>query len=121
MISQASVHNEQQCMPVVHAVSTSVCPLKVFLSSPQQTGIRSSTYLLNHIQGDGSVIAGLEEVLVGMSPGGKVRAFIPPSLAYDGASKSLLAPQPPTFATQRQLLNHSKEPLVFEVELLRIR
>ena len=33
-------------------------------------------------QGDGSVIAGLREVLEGMQPGGKRRALIPPSAGY---------------------------------------
>ena len=33
-------------------------------------------------QGNGSVISGLEEVLVGMQPGGKRRALIPPEAGY---------------------------------------
>ncbi len=70
------------------------------------------------LQGDGRNIAGLEEVLEGMQPAGKRRAFIPPEVGYvnDG-----LEPQPPGFATERQLINHRAEPLVFEVQLVRIR
>lgn len=33
---------------------------------------------------------------------------------------SVLQPQMPTFATKRQLANHSTEPLLFEIELLRV-
>lgn len=57
------------------------------------------------------------QVLIGMSPGSRVRALIPPELGY---TSSVLQPQPPTFATKRQLANHSREPLLFEVELLRV-
>jgi len=67
--------------------------------------------------GDGQLVAGLEEVLQGMAPGGRVRALVPPELGY---TSSALQPQPPTFATKRQLANHSREPLLFEVELLRV-
>lgn len=64
-----------------------------------------------------NLIPGLEEVLLGMSPGGRARALVPPELGY---TSSALQPQPPTFATKRQLANHSREPLLFEVEVLRI-
>ena len=72
------------------------------------------------MQGSGEVIPGLEEVLVGMRTGGKRRALIPPELGY-ASNPSRLQPQPPTFATKRQLLNHANEPLLFEVQLVRIR
>ena len=72
------------------------------------------------MQGTGDVIPGLEEALVGMKPGAKRRAMIPPQLGYSGPNAEL-QPQPPTFATKRQLLNHSNEALLFEVQLLKIR
>ncbi len=46
-----------------------------------------------------------------------MRALVPPELGY---VSSALQPQPPTFATKRQLANHAREPLLFEVELLRV-
>ena len=46
--------------------------------------------------------------------------MIPPQLGYSGPNAEL-QPQPPTFATKRQLLNHSNEALLFEVQLLKIR
>ena len=78
--------------------------------------------------GDESVIEGLSDVVVGMSKGGKRRALIPPKLGYTpfkeefaNQPKSLtLEPIPPTFATKRQLLNHCKEPLLFEIQVVKI-
>ena len=72
------------------------------------------------LQGDGSTIPGLSEALAGMREGGKRRCLIPPSVGYAGG-RSELAPQMPTFATKRQLLNHSNEPLLFEIQLLKVR
>ena len=69
--------------------------------------------------GSGQLIPGLEEVLVGMRPGSKRRALVPPSAGY--ADSPDAQPQPPTFATQRQLRNHQNEPLLFEVQVLRVR
>eukprot|EP00887_Chlorella_sp_A99_P007910 scaffold12.g7910.t1 len=68
--------------------------------------------------GSGELIAGLEEVLTGMRAGGKVRALVPPGLGYEAAPAGL--PQMPTFATRRQLDNHRREDLLFEVQLLRV-
>jgi len=68
--------------------------------------------------GSGSeVIEGLQDAIVGMRQGGKRRVLIPPELGY---VSSVLQPQPPTFATKRQLANHSSESLLFEIELLRV-
>jgi FKBP-type peptidyl-prolyl cis-trans isomerase len=67
--------------------------------------------------GDPTLIPGLNEVLVGMEPGSKRRALIPPALGYTSQE---LQPQPPTFATKRQLVNHSQEPLIFEVQMLKV-
>ena len=47
------------------------------------TSVHVFTCRLVHLaQGGGSVISGLKEVLVGMQPGGKRRALIPPSEGY---------------------------------------
>eukprot|EP00198_Chlamydomonas_reinhardtii_P011648 XP_001700985.1 peptidyl-prolyl cis-trans isomerase, FKBP-type [Chlamydomonas reinhardtii] len=67
--------------------------------------------------GAGELIPGLEEVLAGMSPGSKRRALVPPELGYVGGGEG---PQPPTFATKRQLETHRREPLLFEVQMLRV-
>lgn len=45
------------------------------------------------------------------------RVLVPPEAGY---VSSVLLPQPPTYATKRQLANHSSEPLLFEVQLLRV-
>jgi FKBP-type peptidyl-prolyl cis-trans isomerase len=52
-----------------------------------------------------------------MQQGGKRRVLVPPEAGY---VSSVLQPQPPTFATKRQLANHSSEPLLFEIQLLRV-
>eukprot|EP00882_Tetradesmus_deserticola_P018313 GHRQ01019672.1.p1 GENE.GHRQ01019672.1~~GHRQ01019672.1.p1 ORF type:complete len:231 (+),score=80.59 GHRQ01019672.1:164-856(+) len=67
--------------------------------------------------GSGNIIDGLQDALVGMRQGGKRRVLVPPELGY---VSSVLQPQPPTFATKRQLANHSSESLLFEIELLRV-
>lgn len=64
------------------------------------------------------MIAGLERVIVGMKPGGKRRAVIPPAVGYITTD---LEPQPREFGPQRSLLSHAKEPLLFEVQLLKIK
>ncbi|XP_078438447.1 peptidyl-prolyl cis-trans isomerase FKBP16-1, chloroplastic-like [Wolffia australiana] len=66
---------------------------------------------------DGEVIQGLKEVLVGMKAGGKRRALIPPSAGYINES---LKPIPEEFGPRRSLLSHANEPLVFEVQLLKL-
>ncbi|XP_010536763.1 PREDICTED: peptidyl-prolyl cis-trans isomerase FKBP16-1, chloroplastic isoform X2 [Tarenaya hassleriana] len=63
------------------------------------------------------IIKGLKEVLMGMRVGGKRRALIPPS---EGYVKETLKPIPEEFGPRRSLLSHAKEPLVFEVQLLKV-
>ncbi|CAA0832478.1 Peptidyl-prolyl cis-trans isomerase FKBP16-1-chloroplastic [Striga hermonthica] len=63
------------------------------------------------------IIRGLQEVLVGMKVGGKRRALIPPSLGY---ISDTLQPIPEEFGPRRSLLSHAKEPLIFEVQLLKV-
>ncbi|MCO5571955.1 hypothetical protein L7F22_025706 [Adiantum nelumboides] len=66
----------------------------------------------------GKMIAGLKSILVGMRPGGKRRAVVPP---YAGYITTDLEPQPTEFGPQRSLLSHVNEPLLFEVQLLKIK
>ena len=78
--------------------------------------------LKNHQQqGTGDLVPGLDSALAGALPGSKRRAFVPPSAGYiSKAKRGPLGPQPPTFASRRQLANHEREPLVFEVQVLRV-
>lgn len=73
---------------------------------------------------DSQLIPGLQEALVGMKKGGKRRALIPASQGYTMGGMDIYCaqaePQPPTFGTKRQLQSHCTEPLLFEIELLRI-
>ncbi|KAI4340005.1 hypothetical protein MLD38_024885 [Melastoma candidum] len=63
------------------------------------------------------IIRGLKEVLLGMRVGGKRRALIPPSAGYVDEN---LQPIPDEFGPRRSLLSHVKEPLIFEVQLLKV-
>ncbi|CDP13678.1 unnamed protein product [Coffea canephora] len=63
------------------------------------------------------IVKGLKEVLIGMKAGGKRRALIPPSVGYISEN---LAPVPEEFGPRRSLLSHAKEPLIFEVQLLKV-
>ncbi|KAK4796662.1 hypothetical protein SAY86_028988 [Trapa natans] len=66
---------------------------------------------------DNKIIKGLKEVLLGMRVGGKRRALIPPSVGY---IKEDLEPIPEEFGPRRSLMSHANEPLVFEVQLMKI-
>lgn len=63
------------------------------------------------------IIKGLKDVLIGMKVGGKRRALIPPNVGYVNET---LKPIPDEFGPRRSLLSHAKEPLVFEVQLLKV-
>lgn len=63
------------------------------------------------------MIRGLKDVIIGMKAGGKRRALIPPEVGYIDES---LQPVPEEFGPRRSLLSHAKEPLVFEVQLLKV-
>ena len=67
---------------------------------------------------NGTLIAGLDELLTGMRPGEKRRALVPPELGY---VRKGAAPQPPEFGQKRQVETHASEPLVFEVKLIKTR
>ncbi|WVY94791.1 hypothetical protein V8G54_033879 [Vigna mungo] len=76
---------------------------------------------------ENQMIVGLKEVLTGMRVGGKRRALIPPSAGYVNEN---LKPIPEEvrldilltakFGPRRSLFSHAQEPLVFEVQLLKI-
>ncbi|XVE50902.1 hypothetical protein DITRI_Ditri01bG0200500 [Diplodiscus trichospermus] len=66
---------------------------------------------------ENQIIKGLKDVLTGMKVGGKRRALIPPSVGYINEN---LQPIPDEFGPRRSLLSHAKEPLIFEVQLLKI-
>lgn len=66
---------------------------------------------------DKQIIQGLKEVLIGMRPGGKRRALIPPSVGYVNDN---MQPIPVEFGPRRSLLSHVNESLVFEVQLLKV-
>ncbi|KAJ7963566.1 Peptidylprolyl isomerase [Quillaja saponaria] len=66
---------------------------------------------------DNQIIQGLKEVLTGMRVGGKRRALIPPSVGYVNEN---LQPVPEEFGPRRSLFSHANEPLVFEVQLLKV-
>ncbi|XP_071692758.1 peptidyl-prolyl cis-trans isomerase FKBP16-1, chloroplastic [Rutidosis leptorrhynchoides] len=66
---------------------------------------------------DKETIKGLKEVIIGMKAGGKRRALIPPSVGYVNEN---LGPIPNEFGPRRSLLSHVKEPLIFEVQLLKV-
>ncbi|KAK9269425.1 hypothetical protein L1049_001198 [Liquidambar formosana] len=52
-----------------------------------------------------------------MRVGGKRRALIPPSVGYVNEN---LKPIPDEFGPRRSLLSHANEPLIFEVQLLKV-
>nr|ACG47349.1 FK506 binding protein [Zea mays] len=67
--------------------------------------------------GGEEMIRGLRDVLIGMKSGGKRRALIPPEAGYVSETLKPIAEE---FGPRRSLLSHAKEPLVFEVQLLKV-
>ncbi|KAJ3682437.1 hypothetical protein LUZ60_015010 [Juncus effusus] len=63
------------------------------------------------------IIRGLKDVLLGMKVGGKRRALIPPEVGYVSEN---LQPIPDEFGPRRSLMSHAKEPLIFEIQLLKV-
>ncbi|CAI5967205.1 unnamed protein product [Closterium sp. NIES-65] len=68
--------------------------------------------------GQGQVIQGLEEAVQGMRAGGKRRVLVPPALGY---IRPDMQPQPKDYFRQRALAAHVKEPLIFEVQLIKVK
>lgn len=67
---------------------------------------------------DDSMLPGLVDAIIGMKKGGRRRVLVPPEVGYLAGSG--LQPTMPTYATNRQLENHKREPLVFELEVVSI-
>eukprot|EP00238_Polyblepharides_amylifera_P011933 CAMPEP_0196595026 /NCGR_PEP_ID=MMETSP1081-20130531/79944_1 /TAXON_ID=36882 /ORGANISM="Pyramimonas amylifera, Strain CCMP720" /LENGTH=154 /DNA_ID=CAMNT_0041919465 /DNA_START=406 /DNA_END=870 /DNA_ORIENTATION=- len=67
--------------------------------------------------GNGVLIQGLEEVLVGLAPGSRIRALVPPEAGY---LSTKLQPQPPSFGPKRELSSHSNQPMFFEIEIRKV-
>lgn len=72
--------------------------------------------------GSGNVIRGFDIALAGMREGGRRRFVVPPSLGYvSGTKKGNPGPIPPDFGPRRALASHSREPLIFEVVVVRVK
>lgn len=72
--------------------------------------------------GGGSVIRGFDIGVDGMHEGGRRRFVVPPQLGYvSGTAKQDPGPIPPDFGARRSLSAHSREALIFEVAVVRVR
>mmetsp|Transcript_11896 Transcript_11896/g.18886 ORF Transcript_11896/g.18886 Transcript_11896/m.18886 type:complete len:279 (+) Transcript_11896:11-847(+) len=72
--------------------------------------------------GKGKVIAGFEEALKGMHPGARRRFVVPPELGYvKGVGNDKPGPMPPGWGEKRALDSHRREPLVFEVQVVKVK
>lgn len=81
---------------------------------------RFETY--NFRAGSTQVVEGFDIALHGMRVGGRRRFILPPQLGYmKGTGKNDPGPIPPDFGARRSLAAHAKEPLIFEVQVVRIR
>ena len=73
---------------------------------------------------DERVISGLREVLMECKAGSQVRLLVQPENGYtplQAMASDEREPSMPTYATRRQLANHASEPLLFEVQVSKIR
>lgn len=76
----------------------------------------------NFRAGSGQVVPGFDIALRGMHVGARRRFVIPPRLGYvKGTGKNDPGPIPPDFGARRSLASHAKEPLIFEVQVVKIR
>ena len=72
--------------------------------------------------GSGQVIPGFAQAVAGMRPGGRRRFVVPPELGYSaGAGPGQPGPIPPGWGERRALESHRREPLVFEVQVVKVR
>lgn len=81
---------------------------------------RFETY--NFRAGSGQVVSGFDIAVHGMRVGGRRRFVLPPRLGYvEGTGKNDPGPIPPDFGARRSLASHAREPLIFEVQVVKIR
>uniref|UniRef100_A0A7S0G061 peptidylprolyl isomerase n=1 Tax=Rhodosorus marinus TaxID=101924 RepID=A0A7S0G061_9RHOD len=72
--------------------------------------------------GSGDVIKGFDIGTKGMKPGGRRRFLVSPDQGYKtGTSKTSPGPIPPDWGNRRALSAHASEPLLFEVQVVKIR
>ena len=70
--------------------------------------------------GTGDVIEGFDRGIQGMKVDGRRRFIVPPELGYVNGVKGA-GPIPPDFGAKRSIISHAKEPLIFEVLIVKIR
>ncbi|PXF47943.1 Peptidyl-prolyl cis-trans isomerase FKBP16-1, chloroplastic [Gracilariopsis chorda] len=70
--------------------------------------------------GSGQVVEGFEAGVRGMREGGRRRFIVPPEMGYVKGTRGA-GPIPPDFGAKRSLGSHAKEPLIFEVEVVKVR
>lgn len=72
--------------------------------------------------GSGEVVAGFDQAIKGMYPGGRRRFVVPPELGYTaGVGNDKPGPMPPGWGERRALDSHRREPLIFEVLVRKVR
>lgn len=70
----------------------------------------------------GDVIEGFDKAVLGMTAGGRRRFVVPAALGYKtGTGKSNPGPIPPEWGARRSLASHAKEPLIFEVQVVKVK
>lgn len=70
----------------------------------------------------GDVVEGFDAALDGLREGARCRFVVPPRLGYvRGTAKGNPGPIPPDFGARRSLSAHAKEPIIFEVLVVRVR
>lgn len=71
--------------------------------------------------GKGEVIEGFDKGVLGMRQGERRRFVVKPEVGYvEGVKKGAKGPLPPGWGEKRALASHVKEPLVFEVLIVKV-